>query len=275
MNVPLVTKVLFAATAILAVALIAIMIVRGARAKKLGGRAVYAGTVAALMLALVLAVANGAIYMFNNIVSQYLAKVDVDAESLTAAAEDVSVRIEEEGIVLLEDKDGSLPLPDGARVNVFGISSVALVYGGAGSGASDETGNITLADGLAQAGIEVNAELTQFYTERLPQKQDTDIFNLQGGSYDIYEPAAADYPSPLISSAQSFSDTAIVVFSRSGGEGGDLPFDMAGYEGGRCREALSRAPAGGAGPAVPRRGELRAHHRDHQLIQRHGAGISR
>lgn len=235
MNVPLVTKVLFAVTAILTLALIVMAIVRGARAKKLGGRAVYAGTVAALVLALVIAVANGAIYKFNNIVSQYLSNVNVDAESLdeaTAAAKDVSVRIEEEGIVLLENKDGSLPLPDGARVNVFGISSVALVYGGAGSGASDETGNVTLAEGLAQAGIEVNDELTQFYTERLPQKQDANIFNLQGGSYDIYEPAAADYPSSVISNAQSFSDTAIVVFSRSGGEGGDLPFDMAGYEGG-------------------------------------------
>ncbi|HQE70608.1 MAG TPA: hypothetical protein PK071_05775, partial [Atopobiaceae bacterium] len=130
MNVPLVTKVLFAVTAILTLALIVMAIVRGARAKKLGGRAVYAGTVAALALALVIAVANGAIYKFNNIVSQYLSNVNVDAESLdeaTAAAKDVSVRIEEEGIVLLEDKDGSLPLSDGARVNVFGISSVALV----------------------------------------------------------------------------------------------------------------------------------------------------
>lgn len=235
MNVPLVTRLLFAATATLTVALIAAKIVRGVKAKKLGGRAVHAGTIAALVLALVIAAANGAVYLFNNIVSQYLSNVDVDAESLdeaTAAAKDMSVRIEEEGIVLLEDKDGSLPLPAGAKVNVFGISSVALVYGGAGSGASDETGNTTLADGLAQAGIEVNGELAQFYAERLPQRQDTDIFNLQGGSYDIYEPATAEYPDSLISGARSFSDTAIVVFSRGGGEGGDLPFDMAGYEGG-------------------------------------------
>ncbi|WP_193434201.1 glycoside hydrolase family 3 C-terminal domain-containing protein, partial [Streptococcus suis] len=40
-----------------------------------------------------------------------------------------------------------------------------------------------------------------------------------------------NYPSDLISEAKDFSDIAIVTFSRQGGEGGDLPMDMAEYNG--------------------------------------------
>ncbi|MBS8061445.1 beta-glucosidase, partial [Streptococcus suis] len=96
--------------------------------------------------------------------------------------------IQEEGTVLLENKNKTLPLEKSSKVNVFGISSVAITYGGSGSGAADESKNINLQQGLENAGFEVNSELTDFYTENLPEKEGTNIFSLNGGDYNIYEP---------------------------------------------------------------------------------------
>ena len=192
--------------------------------------------VTCILLAVIIA-ANGAIYAFNNIINQHFSSVKVDdmaVDDTTAASKEITTRIEEEGIVLLENKDNTLPLnvEKNAKVNVFGQSSTAIVYGGAGSGASDETDNVTLQEGLKQAGFDVNEDLTKFYEEHKTKKKGQNVFNLKGGDYNINEPATSEYSDKLISDAKKFSDTAIVVFSRNGGEGGDLPMDMASYTGG-------------------------------------------
>ncbi|WP_153048187.1 hypothetical protein, partial [Streptococcus suis] len=92
-------------------------------------------------------------------------------------------------------------------VNVFGISSVAITYGGSGSGAADESKNVNLQQGLENAGFEVNSELTDFYTENLPEKEGTNIFSLNGGDYNIYEPTQDKYTDELLANAKNFSDT--------------------------------------------------------------------
>ncbi len=234
MSIATVTRVLAIAMAAAAVLAIAVAIARCVRARKTGGswRLGKLGVVC-VALVTVLAAANVAVYLFNNIVSQYLSTSTADASSVeeaTQQAMDVSARVEAEGAVLLKN-DGALPLA-GKKVNVFGISSQKLVYGGSGSGASDESDNVTLAQGLSEAGIEVNADLQAFYQEHLPEQKKTNIFSLTGGDYNIYEPDVSAYSDELLSGAKQFSSTAIFVVSRSGGEGGDLPIDMAGYEGG-------------------------------------------
>ena len=55
-------------------------------------------------------------------------------EALAAETRALAVEIEAEGVVLLKNEDGALPLR-GKRVNVFGAGSVLPFYGGAGSGA--------------------------------------------------------------------------------------------------------------------------------------------
>ena len=117
-------------------------------------------------------------------------------------------------------------------MNVFGISSVAITYGGSGSGAADESKNVTLQQGLSNAGIEVNDNLTSFYKERLPKKEQTNIFSLNGGDYNLEEISSEEYSQNVLKQAKEFSETAIVVFSRNGGEGGDLPVDMKNYKNG-------------------------------------------
>ena len=235
MNVAQITKMMLIISIVFAVIMVVFMIVKGKKqnaAEKRRGKKV----VTCILLAVIIA-ANGAIYAFNNIINQHFSSVKVDdmaVDDATAASKDITTRIEEEGIVLLENKDNTLPLnvEKNAKVNVFGQSSTAIVYGGAGSGASNETDNVTLQEGLKQAGFDVNEDLTKFYEDHKTKKKGQNVFNLKGGDYNINEPATSEYSDKLISDAKKFSDTALVVFSRNGGEGGDLPMDMASYTGG-------------------------------------------
>ena len=235
MNVAQITKMVLVISIIFAVLMVAFVTVKGKKqdaAEKKKGKKI----VTCILLAVIIA-ANGAIYAFNNIINQHFSSVKVDdmaVDDETTASKDITTRIEEEGIVLLENKDNTLPLnvEKNAKVNVFGQSSTAIVYGGAGSGASDETDNVTLQEGLKQAGFDVNEDLTKFYEDHKTKKKGQNVFNLKGGDYNINEPAISEYSDKLISDAKKFSDTAVVVFSRNGGEGGDLPMDMASYTGG-------------------------------------------
>lgn len=237
MDISQITLYLLILSIAVSVVLFVLMAVRARKQKKSGiPTKKLAISIISVILVLLMGI-NGAVFAFNNIISQYLSSVQVDdlaVDEATQAAKDVSRRIAEEGIVLLENKNQSLPLDLSAnnRVNLFGMASISLVYGGSGSGASDESQNVTLQQGLKNAGFEVNDALTTFYEDHKPKTEETNIFNLKGGDYNIYEPAVGEYSQELLNSAKEFSDTAIVVISRSGGEGGDLPMDMAEYTGG-------------------------------------------
>ena len=51
------------------------------------------------------------------------------------AAKDVTLETADEGITLLKNENGQLPMTE-TKLNVFGYASVSLVYGGAGSGST-------------------------------------------------------------------------------------------------------------------------------------------
>ena len=151
------------------------------------------------------------------------------AEEAAAASQLVAEQLEAEGIVLLRNENGALPLDAGAKVNLFGYASVDPIYGGTGSGAGDTTGNVDVIAGLKNAGLEVNEQLADFYrnsgVSRIKQS------GFSGSDFTPAEVPAASYPESLLADARAFSDTAVIVISRIGGEGGDLPMNMhaAGY----------------------------------------------
>ena len=156
------------------------------------------------------------------------------AEQLTPAqAKEASLAMAQElaaeGIVLLENRDNALPLAGGTKVNLFGYATVSPLYGGTGSGASDTSSNVDLVQGLTNAGLEVNQELVDFYKNSGVKRGDQAGFT--GSNFTPAEVSADKYGDSLLANAKAFSDTAVVMFSRIGGEGGDLPMDMeaAGY----------------------------------------------
>lgn len=215
------------------VALLAFAVYRIIKNKSLKGKKKKIGFTLLSLLGLVVIGANYALNMFVNVVDTYFAPSYADDGKIADAekvSKDLVTEIQEEGTVLLENKDQTLPLKKSSKVNIFGISSVAVTYGGSGSGAADESKNVNLQQGLESVGFEVNSELTDFYKENLPKKEGGNIFSLNGGDYNIYEPTKDKYSEDLLKNAKSFSDTAVVVISRNGGEGADLPQNMAEYQ---------------------------------------------
>lgn len=136
----------------------------------------------------------------------------------------LAVDIEREGITLLQNNDGMLPMNDAGNINVFGWASTNPIYGGTGSGAlSDAYDTTTLLDGLHDAGFKTNEELTKFYTNHSTTRG---VIAVTSADWTLPEPAAGTYADELIGNAKNFSDTAMVVIGRVGGEGLDLPTDM-------------------------------------------------
>lgn len=154
-------------------------------------------------------------------------------EEVLAAAEDFVVEVEKEGITLLKNENGALPLSDGgARVSVFGKNSADLVYSGSGSASSsDSSAEHTLYESLEAAGITYNETLKSFYEDdsksgsgRPDNPAMTSGQRLSG--YATGETPVSSYTSEVTASYGDYSDAAIVVFSRIGGEGFDLPRTM-------------------------------------------------
>ncbi len=145
-------------------------------------------------------------------------------ESTTAEATQLVTQMAEEGIVLLEN-DGLLPLASGSKLNVFGWASTNPCYGGTGSGAlNDAYPTVTLLQGLSNAGFTLNTELEKFYTD---YKSDRPSVAMSVQDWTLPEPNVSLYTDEMMNNAKEFSDTAVIVITRVGGEGADLPTDMA------------------------------------------------
>lgn len=141
-----------------------------------------------------------------------------------ASAEELGMDIADEGIVLLKNDDNLLPMTDNKNLNVFGWASANPVYGGTGSGAlSDSYEIVDLTTGLENAGFNLNTELSDFYMEYRADRPEVGMWEQD---WTLPEPPVENYSEDMLANAREFSDTAMVVFSRPGGEHIDLPQDM-------------------------------------------------
>lgn len=147
----------------------------------------------------------------------------------------VAQKIEEEGAVLLKN-NGALPLAESNRkINLLGYASVNPVYGGTGSGGSSYTANRTdFVKAFTDAGFEVNQNLVSLYTPKDGEDGNTFSVDFSIPELPATEALAKDMGTDFaytgdcsFDSMKEFSDTAVVVFSRKGGEGNDLPTSMA------------------------------------------------
>ena len=146
----------------------------------------------------------------------------IDEETSTAAS-DLAVSIAEEGTMLLEN-NGVLPLAAGSKLNVFGWASTNPMLGGGGSGALNEAyESVSLLKSLNDAGIETNTELSDFY---VAYKPDRPVCGMWAQDWTLPEPNVNTYTDDMMANAKAFSDTAMIVISRPGGEGADLPNDV-------------------------------------------------
>ena len=68
-----------------------------------------------------------------------------------------------EGMVLLKNKDKSLPLNSGAKIALFGVTSIETISGGTGSGDVNKAYMVPVTDGLKNAGFELDQDLLSTY----------------------------------------------------------------------------------------------------------------
>ncbi len=187
-----------------------------------------------LLVALVTAL-SGVMYAVvvphADIAAPFTSKPDTSSADVKAASAEtakITEEVESEAVTLLKD-DGALPLAGNAKINVFGSTAGNnFSYGGTGSGSGSEENNVTFYQGLENAGLEVNQELKGFYDQNAPEAI---TYAKVGTDWNLYEMPQSAYDQSLIDDARAYSDTALVVLTRKGGEGTDLPMDMGAYQG--------------------------------------------
>ena len=164
----------------------------------------------------------------EGIVSMYVGE-STSKEDARAIANAKTVETCEEGFVLLKNDDDALPIDKGSTIHVFGKNSVNLSYGGSGSGGFVGVEYKTIDDSLKDAGFITDDALRGFYEDdsrsgdkRAPNSSDLD----SGGNQKIAvsETPMNKYPQDLLEDLSAATDDhAVVVITRIGGEGFDLP----------------------------------------------------
>lgn len=192
-------------------------------------------SVLAFILLLVIVINNICLGTLNNTLSTMLADTGVLQESTKERSRQIVQELAEEGIVMLENKEGTLPLRDVTNINVFGWASTNPIYGGTGSGAVDISTAVDILAGLENAGFATNKELSELYTAYRQDRPEITINN--GQDWTLPEVPAEQYSDEIINNAKTFSDIAVVVIARCGGEGADLPHDMGAVMNGTWQEA--------------------------------------
>lgn len=145
------------------------------------------------------------------------------SDTTVSKANELAKEVQSEAITMLKNDDSNLPLSN-KKVNVFGWGSTNPVYGGTGSGSmSDQYETVSLLDGMKQAGLKTNTELSKLYTDYRKDRPEVGMF---AQDWTLPEVPAKQYSDKLISDAKNFSDEAVITITRVGGEGADLPMDM-------------------------------------------------
>ncbi len=191
--------------------------------------------VAALLLAGLVA-GNWAANYFETSITAFLCGTgeSFDNATLTLEQSDKLCRkVGDESIVLLKNENKTLPMRNLDKVNVFGWggSDEGFLLKGVGSGSSTISAkkSVSLLQALEAEGIECNPDLVEFYKDWGKDNKSslrTNSALSTSNGYKLAEPSIGDVEAQ-ISEAQAYSDTAIFVLSRCGGENmGDLP---AGY----------------------------------------------
>lgn len=160
-------------------------------------------------------------------------KIKNKADALNYA-NSVNEKIGEEGFVLLKN-DRSLPLKANSRISVYGMNQNNMVYSGSGSSSKSNDDGVNLFKALDNASISYNPTLKKFYDDKKKSGKGRPASPTFGDildGFDTGELAMKEYDSSSPSSyAGDYKDAAVVVISRIGGEGYDLPRTMKGIAG--------------------------------------------
>ena len=163
----------------------------------------------------------------DEVTSVYPTQKATNKAEAFANAQEVNLKLAEEGFVLLKNENAALPMNKGARISVFSKNSVNLSYGGSGSGGFDTSNNKNLYESLNDAGFVINPTLKNFYESSqsgpVRTANSSDLDNGDNQKIATAETPQSKYTDAVRNSYADYSDAALVVITRIGGEGFDLP----------------------------------------------------
>ena len=163
----------------------------------------------------------------DEVTSVYPAQKAASKAEAFANAQEVNLKLAEEGFVLLKNENAALPMNKGAKISVFSKNSVNLSYGGSGSGGFDTSNNKDLYESLNDAGFVTNPTLKSFYESSqsgpVRTANSSDLDNGDNQKIATAETPQSKYTDAVKNSYADYSDAALVVITRIGGEGFDLP----------------------------------------------------
>ena len=163
----------------------------------------------------------------DEVTSVYPSQKATNKAEAFANAQEVNLKLAEEGFVLLKNENAALPMNKGARISVFSKNSVNLSYGGSGSGGFDTSNNKNLYESLNDAGFVTNPTLKRFYESSqsgpVRTANSSDLDNGDNQKIATAETPQNKYTAAVKKSYADYSDAALVVITRIGGEGFDLP----------------------------------------------------
>lgn len=163
----------------------------------------------------------------DEVTSVYPTQKATNKAEAFANAQEVNLKLAEEGFVLLKNENAALPMNKGTRISVFSKNSVNLSYGGSGSGGFDTSNNKNLYESLNDAGFVTNPTLKRFYESSqsgpVRTANSSDLDNGDNQKIATAETPQSKYTDAVRNSYADYSDAALVVITRIGGEGFDLP----------------------------------------------------
>ncbi len=144
--------------------------------------------------------------------SRYFDSKYATIAELKAAGEAKVREVEGEGIVLLKNDNGTLPLAAGGKVSLVGVTVMDPVYGGTGSGAVDADGAPNYYDVMTGAGFEVlDKPLLDYYVENEAKRNTYEIGEVR------WKKVSKNHDDTI-----GQGEDVIYVVGRVGGEGDDV-----------------------------------------------------
>lgn len=153
--------------------------------------------------------------------SEYFKADFSDPEAYAKAAAELCRQVEAEGLVLLTNQNGALPLPKQAKVSFFAQGAVYPGYGSTGSSAAKTDGYGSLRTAFEKKGFSVNGALWDWYAQKAARLRLNTVDGLVK-TYRTNELPWEDVTAAQGESFANFGDAAIVVLTRDSGEGFDV-----------------------------------------------------
>lgn len=126
-----------------------------------------------------------------------------------------------EGMVLLKNDNGALPLPtDVTSVALFGCTSYNFIAGGTGSGNVNRAYTVSLLDGLKNAGYKTDDKLKADYEAHIAAEEER--LKPEGGKFSAFMPVVLPdemtFDAARLKELAAQTDVALITIGRGSGE---------------------------------------------------------